>query len=100
MQLDFVSPTRLSRLRQCQYRVSLDLGSSGDRHSENAAAALGRVVHLALQDLVDTGRIMESGPFDDACRDAWTRAIAIVYAEPPNPRLIPGYYLKQARLPN
>ncbi len=99
-QLDFVSPTRLSKLRQCQYRVSLDLRSSGNGHNENAAAALGRVVHIALQHLVDTRRIIESGPFDDACRDAWAQAIAIVYAEPPTPRLIPGYYLKQARLPN
>ena len=98
--LDFVSPTRLTKLRQCHYRVSLDLAGPGDGQSENAAAALGRAVHLALQDLVDTGRIKETGPLDDACRDAWARAIAMVYAEPPIPRHIPGYYLKQARLPN
>jgi RecB family exonuclease len=100
VQLDFVSPTRLTKLRQCQYRVALDLGSPGGGPSENAAAALGRAVHLALQDLVDTGRIRDSGPLDDACRDAWARAIDVVYAEPPIPRLIPSYYLKQARLPN
>ncbi len=99
MRLNSISPTQLATLRQCHYRVALDLAASGSSSRDNVAAALGRCVHRVLQDLVEADTIRSPGPLDVECSEAWARAIAEVYGEPPSPSMLPGYYLKAARLP-
>lgn len=97
--LDVISPSQLARLRACELEVALDLQFEGEGSRDSPAAALGRAAHLALEDLVRAGQIRSKGSLAPESSAAWARATAQVFGPAPAAAVIPGFRLKEARLP-
>ena len=98
-ELIFVSPSRLSWLLRCPFKVTLDLATRPAPFSEGDATRLGRCVHLALRRLVDTGAAGQ-GDLAAACEREYAAAVEEIIGPLASAELTPGYHLKRARLLN